>query len=411
MASKRKALGQWFTPEWLVKAVLDLVEEPPASVLDPACGDGRWLAEAHRRWPQAGLIGWDIDPAVLAAARARGLPATWEQRDALAGPETGVAELVVGNPPYVRPQHLDAATRARVWGGRFVTATDKCDLYAPFTERMLELGDRLFVVLADTWLSMTSFAAMREHVDPHVDLLLDLPAGSFPEALVGTVVLTTGGTRRRQRGRLGSEGITLDGPLRRSGGVYVRQDAPDLPGRGTLGERWRLRMGVVCGSYSEWVHKGQAEALDRRTCRGRDVQRFQIADRGELLRYDPREMLRRRPYVAPKTAALFAVDEKVVLSGASGKTLRAAVDTQRRFPLDSCYLSQGEGDVWALCGLLNSAPVNAWYGARYPAVRVKAVELALLPWPEGPLEELAEAARAADQAGVDRAARQAYGLS
>ena len=101
----------------------------------------------------------------------------------------------------------------------------------------------------------------------------------------------------------------------------------------------------------------------------------------------------------------------MVLSGASGTILRAAVDTERRFPLDSCYVSQGDGDVWGLCGLLNSAVVNAWYGARYPAVRVKAVELALLPWPPGPLDGLAEAARAADQVAVDRQALAAYGLA
>jgi SAM-dependent methyltransferase len=408
--SSRKALGQWYTPLWLVNAVLDLVDQPPRKVLDPACGDGRWLAEAHRRWPDAKLEGWDLDPSAIAAARASGVPATFTVRDALSGEERNIADLVVGNPPYVRPQHLDAKTRAHVWGGRFKTATDKCDLYAPFTERMMELGPRVFIVLADTWLSMTSFSAMRDHVDPHIDLLLDLPAGTFDEALVGTVVLTTEG-HRRQRGELGRGGLSKLRPLERTDGVFPKTAAPALPGTTTLADHWRLRMGVVCGSYAEWVHSGPVGPHDRRTCRGRDIQRFSIADRGELVRYQPREMLNRRPYVAPKTAELFDVAEKVVLSGASGKTLRVAVDTERRFPLDSCYISQGDGDVWALCGLLNSSVVSAWYGARFPAIRVKAVELARLPWPSGSLTPLAEAARAADQAGVDAAAAKAYGLT
>lgn len=119
-------------------------------------------------------------------------------------------------------------------------------------------------------------------------------------------------------------------------------------------------------------------------------------------------MLDRRPYVAPKTRALFDVPAKVVLAGASGRQLRAAVDTARRFPLDSCYVSQGDGDVWALAGLLNSATVNAWYGARFPAARVKAVELATVPWPRGPLDAVGRAARAQDQAAVDVAVAQAY---
>jgi len=408
MASRRKALGQWYTPRWLVRATLRMCQEP-TSVLDPACGDGRWLEEAHALWPEARLEGWDIDPAAIAKASARGLPATFTARNALTGPERKVADLVVGNPPYVRPQHLDKTTRAYVWGGRFVTATDKCDLYAPFTERMLELGGRVALVLADTWLSMTSFAAMRDLVDPHIDRLLDLPGGTFEDALVGTVVLLTG-EGRRERGNLSPEGISGLRPLVRTDGLYPADGALDLPHRSTLADHWRLRMGIVCGAYAEWVHAAPGHHDDRRTCRGRDIQRFSIADRGEYVRYQPREMLRRRPYVAPKTAALFDVSEKVVLSGASGKTLRAAVDTERRFPLDSCYISQGDGDVWALCGLLNSAPANAWYGPRFPAVRVKAVELARLPWPTGDLSRLAAAARAGDQAGVDAAAREAYGL-
>ncbi|MCB9758235.1 MAG: methyltransferase [Alphaproteobacteria bacterium] len=411
---QRKRLGQWLTPWWLVEAVLDEVGGPPDSVLDPACGDGRWLVAAGRRWPGARLEGWDVDPSAVDAARevcaAAGVAVRLRCRDALEGQEQGVAELVVGNPPYVRPQAMPAAQRARVWA-RYATATDKSDLYAPFIERMLALsGGRVAVVVADTWLSMASFAALRRCVlDAPLDLLAGLPRDSFG-AEVGTVAVVFRPEARRRRGHLSSEGLALNGAVRAVDGLLPLEDPVELEGQGTLGERWALRMGVVCGSYAEWVHRGTPGAGDRRTCRGRDVHRWSIVDRGEWVRYDPRAMLDARPYVAPKWAGLFDVPAKVVLAGASGRVLRASVDTERRFPLDSCYVSQGEGDVWALCGLLNSAPVNAWYGARFPAVRVKAVELHRLPWPRGPLVELAEAARGGDQGDVDRAAARAYGL-
>jgi len=165
-------------------------------------------------------------------------------------------------------------------------------------------------------------------------------------------------------------------------------------------------MGVVCGSYREWVHRGPPGVGDVRTCRGKQVRRFAIEDSEEWLRYRPREMLARRPYVAPKSRALFDVPEKLVLAGTTGRVLRCAVDTERRYPLDSCYVSE-RGDPWLLCGLLNSEAVNAWYGARFPAPRVKAVELHRLPWPPS-VEGVAEAARAADQEGLDEAVRRAY---
>lgn len=418
-AERRKRLGQWLTPWWAVEAVTAEALRglgPSPVILDPACGDGRWLLAAGALRPDATLLGWDIDADALEAARAvtarAGLRVGLTQRDALQGDERGVADVVLGNPPYVRPQNLDPADRARVWA-RYKAATDKADLYAPFMERMVELSrGRLGLVVADTWLSMVSFAALRDllFAEP-IDLLARLPAGSFG-ARVGTVALVIHPDGLARRGALGPEGLVVFGPLTRSEGVVTLGEAPalELRGDGALGDRWRLRMGVVCGDYAHWVHRGPPEPGDQPTCRGKDVTRFVIRDQGERLRYDPAAILQRTPYAAPKHAGLFDVAEKVVLSGASGAVLRAAVDTARRFPLDSCYVSEGPGDPWALCGLLNSAPVNQWYGARFTGARVKAVELHGLPWPAGDLRALAAAARAGDQAGVDAEAARAYGL-
>lgn len=417
--SQRKLQGQWPTPWWLVQAALDqCLDELPqgATVLDPSCGDGRWLAAAGLRRPDLRLLGWDLDPSAVQAAQSvlagAGVSAELSVRDALEGVGQPIAQLVVGNPPFIRPQNLPKATRDDLWA-RFDVLTDKCDLYAAFVDRMLTLGGgRICVVLGDTWLSMRSYQALRDRVwREQVRGIYGLPQSSFT-ARVGTVLLHTAPGSSPKRGHLGPDGLRIDGPLRMVEGLLPLEEAPELPGIGTLGERVRFRMGVVCGSYKEFVHRGPPGTLDHPTCRGKQVQRFRIDCDGEYIRYDPAAMLAARPYVAPKHAGLFDVPAKVVISGASGRTLRAAVDTQRLFPLDSCYVSEPvpgvQVDPWALCGLLNSAPVNAWYGARFPKARVKAVELHGIPWPAGPLEALAEAARAGDQAAVDAAAQEAY---
>lgn len=413
-ARDRKRFGQWLTPWWLVQAALDEalpgVGDRP-TVLDPACGDARWLVAVGQRLPGARLVGWDVDPGALAAARsvcaAAGVEVELVRRDALTGPGID-ADLVVGNPPYVRPQHLDKAVRDRVWAD-YATAVDKCDLYAPFLERMLQLAPRLAVVVADTWLCMASFSALRVHLEGHpVDLVARVTDDAF-RARVGTVLLSVRPEARWRRGLVAPSGLRVDGTVQRVDDVFALEDAVALPGEGRVGDHWRLRMGVVCGDYKRWVHPLAGHADDRPTCRGRDVRRFAIESR-EFVRYQPRAMLDAKSYVAPKHAGLFDVPEKLVLAGASGGSLRAAVDTRRLFPLDSCYVSEGEGDVWALCGLLNAAPVNAWYGARYPNARVKAVEVARVPWPAGDLRRVAEAARASDQAGIDREVAAAYGL-
>ena len=172
-ADRRKRLGQWLTPWWAVEAVTAEALRglgPNPVILDPACGDGRWLLAAGRLRP------------------------------ALVGEEHGVADVILGNPPYVRPQNLPAADRARIWA-RYKSATDKADLYAPFMERMIQLSrGRVALVVADTWLSMVSFAALRDIVfaEP-VDLLARLPAGSFG-ARVGTVALVIHPAAQARRG-------------------------------------------------------------------------------------------------------------------------------------------------------------------------------------------------------------------
>ncbi|MEY2415854.1 MAG: Methylase, partial [Ilumatobacteraceae bacterium] len=69
--SQRKLLGAWYTPPQLVDAVVTEVGRgfTPRTVLDPACGDGRFLAPFTGT---ATVTGIDIDPAT-----------SWTQGDSL----------------------------------------------------------------------------------------------------------------------------------------------------------------------------------------------------------------------------------------------------------------------------------------------------------------------------------------
>ncbi|RCK80576.1 MAG: hypothetical protein OZSIB_2889 [Candidatus Ozemobacter sibiricus] len=98
----RRARGQFYTPEDLVRRVLRLTGLPPAEgeVLDPACGDGAWLVPVAEAWREAGVArpleriwGCDLDAEalliclarLLAVAPAGGWPHL-EQRDFLLDP-------------------------------------------------------------------------------------------------------------------------------------------------------------------------------------------------------------------------------------------------------------------------------------------------------------------------------------
>jgi SAM-dependent methyltransferase len=148
------ALGQVFTPAPVADLVLALAldgQPGGARILDPACGDGVFLARAAARGALA--RGVEIDPAL--AARAPGDVAVADFLD-LPPPETPF-DAVVGNPPYVRQELLGgvkariAARLAQDWPGLSGWSA-RADLALAFIARALRFvkpGGRVaFVVSA-----------------------------------------------------------------------------------------------------------------------------------------------------------------------------------------------------------------------------------------------------------------------
>jgi hypothetical protein len=118
--ARRLELGQWFTPPALADLTLALALPVGAAsradlrLLDPACGDGVFLARARAAGlPAAALHGVELEPATAAAARARVPGCAIEQRDFFARPP-GEFDVVVGNPPYVRQERLPPVAKQRV---------------------------------------------------------------------------------------------------------------------------------------------------------------------------------------------------------------------------------------------------------------------------------------------------------
>jgi SAM-dependent methyltransferase len=155
----QKLLGQVYTPDPVADLTLALALDgaPDGQVLDPACGDGVFLARARAAGIAADrLRGIDIDPTAVAAARARRTGARVEHGDFLVGdPPRGIA-CVVGNPPYVRQELLGAAGKERI---RAALATDwpalalsgRADLAMAFLARALRTvapGGRVAFVMS-----------------------------------------------------------------------------------------------------------------------------------------------------------------------------------------------------------------------------------------------------------------------
>jgi SAM-dependent methyltransferase len=88
----------------------DALDVRPASILEPGCGRGSFLRAARLIWPDAEILGVELNPALVEASRALNA-ARIEQRDFALMGGSGMSErfdLVVGNPPF---KHAEEFTR------------------------------------------------------------------------------------------------------------------------------------------------------------------------------------------------------------------------------------------------------------------------------------------------------------
>ena len=151
MDRTRKQLGAWYTPPELVDAIVrEAVFDGAVSVLDPACGDGRFL----RATGLPVQVGVDIDPAT-----------SFIHDDALAR-EWGETrfDVVVGNPPFLN-QLASATTRggrSRFGGGPYADAAAE---FLALAMRLCRPSGRVGLVLPQSLLSTRDTASIREAVD------------------------------------------------------------------------------------------------------------------------------------------------------------------------------------------------------------------------------------------------------
>lgn len=161
--SKEKLTGQIFTPDFVVEKILDDMEYNAVDVLgktilDPACGDGRFLLKIAQRIIKFSknedlinnlekIYGWDIDEKALKLAE--------EKLNKLVTPlkikvkwnlfclnalhkgkeeEQQKFDYIVGNPPYIRIQHLEKKERDFIRSNYSFCQSGNTDIYIAFYE-------------------------------------------------------------------------------------------------------------------------------------------------------------------------------------------------------------------------------------------------------------------------------------
>jgi adenine-specific DNA-methyltransferase len=159
--NEEKLFGKIYTPQHIVEKILDDVGFSGSSILgkliiDPACGDGQFLTEIVKRIiynsPQADIkenlsavYGWDIDQQAVKECinnlnfliKPLNISLVWNIsccNSILNNNSTVKFDFIVGNPPYVRIQHLDTEMRQYLQKQYICCKSGSTDLFIGFFE-------------------------------------------------------------------------------------------------------------------------------------------------------------------------------------------------------------------------------------------------------------------------------------
>jgi hypothetical protein len=189
-ASAVQSYGEVFTRRWVVEVLLDLTgyrvdrDLGALTLVEPSVGSGAFLlpaverllesAKRHGRVPETlmgAVRGWELQPEHVAGLRravaellaahavtgalAERLAREWiVEGDFLLSTSRMAADVVVGNPPYVRLEDLPSVLTAE-YRDRWRTMGGRADIYVGFIERALSMltpGGRVGFICADRWM-------------------------------------------------------------------------------------------------------------------------------------------------------------------------------------------------------------------------------------------------------------------
>lgn len=321
----------------------------------------------------------------------------------------GGFDVIVGNPPYVRPHNLDSTQKTYFWT-HYSAFKGKADLYACFMQRttaLLRPGGYLGYIVARGWLALDSFDVLRQHIlaSYKVHQLIELPARVFAEAQVETIVLIfqrEDNARARERHTL-AVGTLEDDQVRpvRSipqrafasthGNVFDLSIEPateaikSLMREGpTLGSLYDVVFGLKTGDDSKFLHRQAGRYKDDRLLlRGEDVHRYGHTWNGEYVWYVPEKMRAHRKTARPGERARF--EQPKVLVKDTTKELGATWEDGNYYVKDVLIVLPRPDtpayDLKALLGILNSQALRFYYRTTFPTLHVQNKELASLPLP------------------------------
>lgn len=392
-ASARRPLGATYTPQEIVRLMLDWAAElgAPSRVVDPGVGSARFLVEAGRRFPKAELVGIEIDPLAALLARAHLAAAGMAHRSrvvledyrSLSIPRITGKTLFVGNPPYVRHHLLEPewkkwlVAKTRQLG---IHASQLAGLHAYFfvaTALLARRGDYGAFITSAEWLDVNYGRLIRElflgKLGGNDLVVLEPTARPFPDAATTAAIATfvvgakpisirmsragdVAAVERLSRGRpIHRDRLAVE--QRWSRFTRAHREAPSEYVE--LGELCRVHRGTASGANKVWIAGSHSRDLPDAVLFPSVTRARELIEAGQELATSDRL---RRVIDFPVELDVFDRAERRVID----RFLREA----RRSGAHEGYLATHRKAWWSI-GLREPPLIMATYMARRPPAFVR----------------------------------------
>lgn len=383
----RRENGATYTPAPIVQTMVDWAANTrtPCRVVDPGVGSARFLSRAGAKFPEAELIGIDVDPLAALMARANLAVSGYGARARIIlgdyrrfNDQVDGSTLYIGNPPYVR--HHQIAAPWKEWlateaAKLKLTASKLAGLHVYFflaTASSAKPKDFGAFITASEWLDVNYGALVRSLMLGRLGgksvTVIEPTAQPFPDAAT-TAAITTfeigakptsvyfrriedlasldelGKGRRVHRDRLASEGRWSH---------LTRSSEKPPEGYVELGELCRVHRGTVTGANGVWIAGAHSVGLPEAVLFPTITRAREVLEADGLLSDSHR--LRR---VIDLPADLDELDTP------ARKAVEKFLKVAKSMGANTGYVASHRKAWWAV-GLRAAAPIISTYMARRP---------------------------------------------
>ena len=316
----------------------------------------------------------------------------------------GGFDVVIGNPPYVRPHNLDDKTKKYLWKNSKVVKA-KGDIYAAFIEKGINLlreRGLISFIVPHTWLSLESFEDLRKYIlnSCKIKSITILPRKVFQEAEVETLIFVFEKCRLsslRNKNIFEIKEINESKELKTIGKKkqeeYINNRIFDI----SIGIKNDLLFKIEkeTNKLSDLVNffYGLKTADDKKfltfnpknnseykkLLRRRDFSRYRILFRGEYVYYKPELMIKNKSTARPGEPSRFEDDKIIIMDIA--KKLVCTYDEDKYYIKDALILKEKSKDIKLkyLIALINSKLLNYYYKQKYKVLSVAKNAFLALP--------------------------------